>query len=118
MYSQKSVTKQITQAVREAFADLTIMLEIEQPRAEPRKVIYGDVRRALRAAGLKATTDGDLVHVGPLGKTKTFDLSTPDGRHAWRALVLHHKAKHRAKIRRELARLRRRKVVNIWDCVA
>ena len=46
--------------------------------------IFRNVSNVLRAVGLKATMDGNILTVSPYDKSRIFDLSNPDERQQWR----------------------------------
>lgn len=48
------------------------------------KQIFSNVASTLRTVGLKATVTGDVITVAPFGRTRTFDIATPEGRQHWR----------------------------------
>lgn len=77
----------------------------EHPQRRQKK-LFRTVSNPLRTVGLKATIDGDLLTVAPLGTARVFDLSTAEGRRAWRLFFFAQKG--RATRKREAA-LRKRK---------
>ncbi|MDP2298411.1 MAG: hypothetical protein Q8M24_23460 [Pseudolabrys sp.] len=48
------------------------------------KKIFRTVSNTLRTVGLKASVDGDILTVAPVGNVRVFDLATAEGRRAWR----------------------------------